>query len=168
MDFDEVFDDLEAQFESIGNHKEGLSNISSFSQCRFVEITTLQNTRMRVLAPILGSNFVAGIDENLPNWIIWPLNRIVELRFEESSDLQYPILRKREISLADFIKQLPNPCDLLLEINEQTTQELFRGSTSELIFLQARESVRAVPVAAITKMVVVDNSGGFVEQLANC
>lgn len=164
MHIEDLFEDLEAQFAA-SSTAQSKTNFKAGS--RLVEAQVANTVVRKLIAPIIGQDFVAGLDPVSPGWYLFPFACIRKLRFWESDESDLPEVRNFEVCLEQFLRSMPMPCAIRW-CTRQDAQHLSIGKlhslASGLMFIhQARAAVPiAVPVAALEMLVIesVDNLDG--------
>jgi hypothetical protein len=76
MHIEDIFEDLEAQFAAATQ----ISQRDSFTEgAKSIEINTSLLTPRELIAPIIGVDFVAGLDSVAPIWHFFPMRTIHRL-----------------------------------------------------------------------------------------
>lgn len=107
MRIQDLFEDLEAQFEAANQVKSKLSNLENV---RAIQIKTNSQSPKELIAPILGLDFVAGLDPVAPIWQIFPTTEIKSIELGRDVDSDLPLVRNFETDLHNFLANLPKPC----------------------------------------------------------
>lgn len=135
MNFENLFEDLEAHFENFSSAKKSLINIQDIN---LVRVRTKNSVQCNLIAPILAVDFVAGLDIISPTWHFFPLHAVRHIEFEKESVSDLPKLRRLNINLMDFLLSTPVPSPakwrLLGALEHQKSGQL-AGLTESLIFL---------------------------------
>lgn len=164
MRIQDLFEDLEAQFDAAN---QGIKKPSNFENVRAIQIKTTSLVPRELIAPILGLNFVAGLDPFSPVWHIFPSSSIksIELGKDRSSDL--PLVRTFSVDLSKFIEGLPRPCSIRWR-TKGTDDYLQSGQFNDLamnfmvVTTGAGQNPWLVPFGSLYQLSVesVDNFGG--------
>ena len=99
------FQDLEAQFAGDSRCFETRRQLALCNRMRI----TVANQEFRLVAPILGSDFVVGFDTQRSAWMCFGKSKFSFLRFEIDQDEQLPRLRKRTATFENFIGEMNPP-----------------------------------------------------------
>lgn len=164
MHIEDLFEDLEAQFASSSATQ---SKTNFRAGAKFVEVKLANTATRKLIAPIIGQDFVAGLDPVSPIWFLYPAGSIRKLRFGESNETGLPGLRNFEVCFEQFLKSVPMPCAIRWS-TRQDDQHLAIGQLHSLarglmfIYQTGADGPIAVPVAALDLLVVesVDNLNG--------
>jgi hypothetical protein len=105
MHIEDIFEDLEAQFDSVTSKD---TNHSSHLDARITDVKTT-NFSMKLIAPIIGVDFIAGLDLAKPTWHIFSTRYLTEVRFLAAQDQTLPKVRQLDEAMATFLKHLPLP-----------------------------------------------------------
>lgn len=163
MHIEDLFEDLEAQF-SAANAKVFKPNF--YEQARVLEVSLAGNLKRSLIAPILGCDFVAGLDPVSPVWFLHPLQHIRKLRITDSAEPDLPNLRQFEVGLAKFLQSIPQPCSVRWRttIDDHLAIGQLHTVTNSLLFIYQAGSTRpvAVPINALELLIIeaVDNLNG--------
>jgi hypothetical protein len=93
-----------------------------------IEVRTHTHPSVSLVAPILGNNFLAGIEDGSGQWWCIPQQRVIEwqskisLGDEEQDSL--PTMRIRDIDLAAFLAELTLPIRMQLDDRVETIAEV--------------------------------------------
>lgn len=105
MHIEDIFEDLEAQFDSVSKND---PNHPIHLEAKILEVRT-QAFRMQLIAPIIGVDFIAGLDLAKPTWHIFSTRYISAVSFLEAKDQTLPRVRQLDEAMATFLKHLPLP-----------------------------------------------------------
>ena len=169
MHIEDIFEDLEAQFAAESDQKRR----DSFTQsARAIELRTTSLMPRELIAPIIGIDFMAGLDAVNPIWHIFPMRTIHKVVFHSEGDPQLPKLRNFAIDFAGILKTIPTPCSIRWRIagaDDFVRSGQLHNITSNLLFVytdsQAAERPSrpiAVPIEALEQLSIesVDNLNG--------
>ena len=164
MNFDPLFEDLEARFsasEAIAN--QGFS-LAELAQATSIELVLQNGSRQTLIAPVLGQSFVAGVNPDSPNWLVVPLKAIRSMGFVFDSTPSLPALQISQALLHEHLELLPLPakCNFrTLSPDEGLIHATLLGIAQGLLFLQLADSpnLRAVALEQVTQLQIwaVDN-----------
>ncbi|MEY4639463.1 MAG: hypothetical protein RLY13_461 [Actinomycetota bacterium] len=164
MHIEDLFEDLEAQFASASVTQ---TKSSFTSGAKIVEAQLANTATRKLIAPIIGQDFIAGLDLVSPIWYLYPVARVRKLRFCDSSESDLPAVRNFEVSLEQFLGSAPKPCAIRW-CTIQDQHHLAIGQLHSLsgglmfIYQSGVAGPIAVPVAALEMMAIesVDNLNG--------
>jgi hypothetical protein len=164
MHIEDLFEDLEAQFASASVTQ---TKSSFTSGAKIVEAQLANTATRKLIAPIIGQDFIAGLDLVSPIWYVYPVATVRKLRFCESSEAGLPEVRNVEVCLEQFLKSVPMPCAIRWS-TIRDEQHLALGQLHSLcrglmfIYQTGAAAPIAVPVAALESLVIesVDNLNG--------
>ena len=164
MDFDPLFEDLEARFvASEGSIDVGFST-ATIAQATAIELLLQTGQRQTLIAPVLGQGFVAGVRPDSPNWLVVPAVAIRSIEFEFAATFGLPTLQFSEATFQEHLGQLPFPakCNFrTLSPDEGLVHSTLLGVAHGLVFtLQDKMQLfRAVPLEQVTWLQIwaVDN-----------
>lgn len=164
MHIEDIFEDLEAQFDA-ALHK---SERDSFTDnVRALEICTVNQMKKDLIAPILGKEFLAGLDLVSPIWHVYPLRILRNIIFHSEVDESLPKLRNMGVDLETFIGTLPKPCSIRWRVqgaNDFLSSGQLHSMSRQLLFIYQTGSPKpiAVPISALEQLSVesVDNLNG--------
>ena len=166
MNFDHIFEDLEAEFES--TRARGTAS-SVLSRCNCLRVYPLQGTPEILFAPIIGSDFVGGLSEEFAAWSLYPVSQILELVPQNDGDLELPRLRNFDRSLLDLFDSFAKPVEIVWYPQAKLTAPN-RGMLADidcgfLIVESARGTVAVAP-GSVSKfsVAVVDNLSEEIEK----
>lgn len=101
MEFDELFEELEQKFASQRHRWQENINI--------LTIHTIDQQFVDLLAPIVGLDFVAGLDQTHADWLCFSNSYIACIKIKFSPEKELPMLRRQDINFCEFIKTLERP-----------------------------------------------------------
>jgi len=109
MNLDSVFEDLEAQFAAQDQSSaEPSRQTQRFawleSNLVLVQLGAEGTHQHRLIAPMIGADFVAGLLPTQNQWLMIPTCSITRLTFETQANL--PAVRLLEVGATDFLNQL--------------------------------------------------------------
>lgn len=169
MHIEDIFEDLEAQFAASSEQK---PRDSFTDNARAIELKTASLMPRELIAPIIGVDFMAGLDAINPIWHIFPMRTIHKVIFHSGGDLQLPKLRNFALDFASFIQTLPTPCSVRWRVSgndDFLRSGQLHTATANLLFIylpgnQGESAPRpiAVPIAALEQLSIesVDNLNG--------
>lgn len=169
MHIEDIFEDLEAQFAAAG---EQVNRDSFTAAARAIEIKTDAMVPGELIAPIIGVDFIAGLDTLHPIWHIFPMKIIHRVIFYSEGDSQLPKLRNFSLDFSSFLQTLPTPCSIRWRVagsNDFLRVGQLHNASANLLFIYpdgqtGGKPIRpiAVPVAALNQLSIeaVDNLNG--------
>lgn len=164
MDFDPLFEDLEARFTAEeAASTEGFS-IGALLPATVVELQLQGGHKESLVAPVLGLGFVAGLHPGDHAWNVVPFSVIRSLEFHSDAPEGLPILKVQNLNLAAHLEQVPLPAKCSFRISNSDdgpTLATLVGVAQELLFVQlpGAATLRGVPVNQISslRLWLVDN-----------
>ena len=164
MHIEDIFEDLEAQFSASTQVKQRDSFTES---AKSIEINTSMSTPRELIAPIIGIDFMAGLDSVSPIWHFFPMRSIHKVIFHTDGDVSLPKLRNFALDFAGIIQTLPTPCAVRWRVSgpdDFVRSGQLHNATANLLFIYTNSRPRpiAVPIAAIDQLSIesVDNLNG--------
>ena len=164
MHIEDIFEDFEAQFAAAS---ETQKRDSFTANVRVIEIKTSSHPSRELIAPIIGTDFIAGMDIHLPIWHFFPMRTIQRVIFHTDGDGDLPKLRNFALDFAGIIQTLPTPCAVtwrLGGLDDFLRSGQLHNATANLLFIYANSQHRpiAVPIAAMDQLSIesVDNFNG--------
>lgn len=164
MHIEDIFEDLEAQFYAAMQKSQ---RNSYTDDVRAIEIHLANNVKKELVAPILGKNFVAGLDALSPIWHFFPVNFVQKITLHSDLEETLPKLRNLAIDLESLLKSLPFPSQIRWRLalnDEHLSQGVMTSISNGLIYISSVGAPRpmAVPVLALSQLSVesVDNLNG--------
>ena len=164
MNFENLFEDLEAQFENAKSEQKSLMN---FDDANFVIVKTKSGILCELIAPIIAIDFVAGLDLLSPTWHVFPFHSVRAIQLEQEATDELPKLRQLSKNLLEFLTAtpMPNPAKWrLLGANELQKTGQMAGLHGSLLGLvdAAERAVIAVPLQSIQQLSIesVDKLNG--------
>ena len=127
-----------------------------------LQVRTHTHPCVSLIAPIIGSDFIAGIDDQSGRWVCIAQSSVESLVAQTQPESQLPLVRNHPGGLSEFLAKLPTPTRILVRdqlhtvsafshgwailLNAQTTAlslagveqfELFEAPDSELLEVAA-------------------------------
>lgn len=164
MHIEDIFEDLEAQFAAASETQ----NRDSFTEnARALEVSTSLLAPRELIAPILGQDFIAGLDSVAPIWHIFPMRTVHRMIFHSEIDSDLPRLRNFNIDIINFLNSVPTPCSIRWRVSgpdDFVRTGQLHTVTRSLLFIYLINTKRpiAVPIQAIEQLSIesVDNLNG--------
>jgi hypothetical protein len=164
MHIEDIFEDLEAQFAAATQ----VTQRDSFTEgAKSIEINTSLLTPRELIAPIIGVDFLAGLDSVAPIWHFFPMRIIHKVIFHTDGDVALPKLRNFALDLAGIIQTLPTPCAVRWRVSGPDgfiRSGQLHNATANFLFIYTNSNPRpiAVPIVAIEQLSIesVDNLNG--------
>lgn len=164
MHIEDIFEDLEAQFAAANQPR---VRDSLTEGARALDVTCANMVSKELIAPILGSDFIAGLDSLSPIWHIFPMRSVTKVLFNADAEQNLPKLRNFSIDFIGFLNSIPTPCSIRWRIAEPETfirVGQLHTVTGSLLFIYLRDAKRpiAVPIQALQSLSIesVDNLNG--------
>lgn len=145
MELDLLFDELE--------HKFSQQRYDWNRQINCLKVQLVGKEFVDLLAPIIGVNFVAGLDKQNADWFVFSLNTIASLLPHRIEDDELPLVRRQELQLVDFIATLDRPVRVSAKLLDQS-EVAFNILDIQEPFIVA-ESNTLIPLEAITQIRVL-------------
>lgn len=106
MQIDDLFEDLEAQFEAAENTPAAqLIN----GKARVALVQDLDLAKHHLVAPVIGLDYVAGLDEKLPIWNLLSFQNVRSLSLSQGDEASLPRARVSDNLLAACLKNMKTP-----------------------------------------------------------
>lgn len=164
MHIEDIFEDLEAQFDaSLQKNQRDVYT----DNVRAIEVQTAYHTNYELVAPIIGSEFIAGLDSLRPIWHIYPTRSVRKITLHTEVEESLPKLRSVHAKLDTFLKSLPLPCGIRWRFagsDEYLHQGTLHSIANSLLFIYVSGSSLpiAVPILALGQLSIesVDNLNG--------
>lgn len=164
MHIEDIFEDLEAQFAAASQAHQ---RDSFTANAKAIEIYTSVNSLRELIAPIIGIDFMAGMDTVSPIWHFFPMRSVHRVVFHTDGEVELPKLRNFAIDFAGIIQTLPTPCAIRWRLggsDDFLRSGQLHNATANLLFVYTNSQQRpiAVPIAAIDQFSIesVDNLNG--------
>lgn len=90
MHIEDIFEDLEAQFAAAMQTKQR-DNFTA--NAKAIELSTSTLMPRELIAPIIGVDFMAGMDAVAPIWHFFPMRTVHKVIFHSDGDAELPKLR---------------------------------------------------------------------------
>lgn len=164
MHIEDIFEDLEAQFAAASQTR---VRDSITSGARAIEVNTASMVPKELIAPILGFDFLAGLDSVSPIWHIFPMRWVTKVLFHSETEQNLPMLRNFAIDFIGFLNSIPTPCSIRWRIAGSDSfirVGQLHTVTGSLLFIYLKDAKRpiAVPIQALQMLSIesVDNLNG--------
>jgi hypothetical protein len=164
MHIEDIFEDLEAQFAAASQPR---MRDSITDGARAIEVNTAGMVPKELIAPILGADFLAGLDSVSPIWHIFPMRSVTKVIFHSQAEKTLPKLRNFAIDFIGFLNSIPTPCSIRWRIagaDSFIRVGQLHTVTGSLLFIYLNNDKRpiAVPIQALQMLSIesVDNLNG--------
>ena len=164
MHIEDIFEDLEAQFAAATEIRQ---RDSFTANAKAIELNTSNLPPRELIAPIIGVDFMAGMDTVAPIWHFFPMRTIHKVIFHADGDAELPKLRNFGLDLAGIIQTLPTPCAVRWRVSgpdDFVRSGQLHNCTANLLFIYNDSNPRpiAVPISALEQLSLesVDNLNG--------
>lgn len=164
MHIEDIFEDLEAQFAA-ANQRTPRDSFTAGAKA--IELSTGSTMPRELIAPIIGVDFMAGLDCVHPIWHVFPMRVIQRVIFHAEGDPALPKLRNFDLDFANFIQTLPTPCSIRWRVGgseDFVRSGQLHGATPNLLFVYTKSQTGpfAVPITALEQLSIesVDNLNG--------
>lgn len=158
MTLEALFEDLEAGFER--NCPVTASQITTAANR--LTIAASDQTQFSLVAPILATDFIAGLDEQTADWLCIQKSKIAEVRFnvDTSSGADLPTLRARDLKLEQLLSQMPMPISVAIKTSSPALRQVAIIAVSEgLLFLRDRsEQVTAIGLHSVEFLRIIETA----------
>lgn len=168
MDFDPLFEDLEARFTASQKSTEFSFSLKVIEPATRLEVVLTDSQRIQLIAPVLGQDFAAGLHPAAPIWNIVPLRAIRHLDFVFDDQSSLPGVQFQKFSLIQYLELLPLPTQCTFRLTGQDsslTETTLVGVGHDLLFIQSQhqDSLTGIPVAQLLQLSMgpVHNSHGI-------
>jgi hypothetical protein len=156
MTLEALFEDLEASLE----RSCPITANQITAKANHVAVIARNQMRFSLVAPIVGKDFVVGLDEQTADWLCILKSQIAELRFSSDADASLPTTRTRALKLEQFLGDMPMP----ISVSLKTAQPAVRFAAivaigDGLLFLRARnEQVVAIGIDSIEFLRIIETA----------
>ena len=164
MNFDPLFEDLEARFSASESIVDAGFSIADLSGVTSIELVLNNLLRQTLVAPLLGRGFIAGIDSEAPNWVGVPMSAIRSMSFGSLQSFSLPALKFSDANFEEHIQQLPLPAECnfrTMNHDDGLVSATLLDVDFGLLFLQPKQGqiLRSVPLVQVTQLRIwaVDN-----------
>ena len=125
-------------------------------------IAASDQTQFSLVAPILATDFISGLDEQTADWLCIQKSKISEVRFnvDTSSGADLPTLRARDLKLEQFLSQMPMPISVAIKTSSPALRQVAIIAVSEgLLFLRDRsEQVTAIGLHSVEFLRIIETA----------
>ncbi len=101
MEFDDLFDELESKFVERSFRWDAKVNA--------LTVQTIDQNFADLIAPIIGIDFVAGLDHSNADWLCFSDQYVASVKTKFVLDQELPLLRRQELKICAFLKTLDRP-----------------------------------------------------------
>lgn len=145
MEIDQLFDELEHKFAQQGYDWN--------RQINCLKVQLVGKEFVDLLAPIIGVNFVAGLDRQNADWNVFSFNSVASLKPQRIEDDELPLVRKQELQLVDFIATLDRPVRVSAKLLDQSEVSFNILDIQEPFIIAESETL--IPLEAIAQIRVL-------------
>lgn len=147
MELQEIFEDLESAFQG--------KKFDWRAGHNCLKVRTLSNQSLDLLAPIIGINFVAGLEQDQGDWMLIAFKHCKEVVPKIVQDV-LPAIREQEIELQEFVKTLEKPVRASISYANQSEHSI-NILDFDRHFIYA-EDQKLIPIQAIQQLRVLGTS----------
>lgn len=145
MEFDQLFDELEQKFVE--------QSYEWQKQINCLVIQLLDKSNLHLLAPVIGVNFVAGLDKDCGDWHCILFQCISKINPTQLSDEDLPLIRKQDVSFSDFLKTLDRPVRVVAKFMDNSDSAFnLLGVDNQFVITESRS---LIPLSAIRQIRVL-------------
>ncbi|MBP6043778.1 MAG: hypothetical protein KA500_04635 [Rhodoluna sp.] len=140
MTLESLIEDLEAGFERICT----VTAKQITATANRLTIAATDQTQFSLVAPILATDFIAGLDEQTADWLCIQKSKISEVRFnfDAANAADLPTLRARELKLEQFLSEMPMPISVAIKTSSPRLRLAAIVAVSDgLLFLRDRSQL---------------------------
>ncbi|MFM6978326.1 MAG: hypothetical protein ACKOWR_06430 [Micrococcales bacterium] len=145
MELQDLFDDLESKF--VGKRYEWDQQVNC------IKLQTIDLQFVDLLTPIIGVDFVAGLDNQHADWLCFSNQIVANCTPRNLDDSELPLLRQQEITMVDFVKTLNRPVRVAVKFLN-LTEASFNLLEADERYLIA-ESGQIIPLQSIYQLRVL-------------
>jgi hypothetical protein len=143
MQLDNIFEDLEAQFD-FALERRATRSISEMSN--LVRLRRHDGRTLELIRPLIGSDFIAGMVLGANAFCLYRLATLIQVEFVTLQGVQLDAIKRTSFSLRDFLINVSLPS----EISWSTIHEIdtMRGVVSDIFgeLLMINLLGRAIPI----------------------
>jgi hypothetical protein len=157
MNLDDLFEDLEAQFDgylAASRPRGGLE------RSHVMRVWQKRELIIELAAPILGSDFVAGMALGSNAFVLIRLEAVVKISFIELANSDVPAGRYVPLTTSEFLERLPLPFSVRWFPFEESPPGvavvLDLLGTTLLVDSAKPENFQLLPLAAIARLELID------------
>ena len=156
MTLEALIEDLEAGLER--NCQVNAAQLTNNAN-RLAVVSTSQ-IRFSLVAPILATDFIVGLDEQTADWMCIHKSQIAEVRFICDTDASLPAIRMRTLKLEQFLSEMPMPISVAIETTSSGLRQSAIVAVSDgLLFIRERsEQILAIGINSIQFLRVIETA----------
>lgn len=120
--------------------------LSKVNQISFSDCLLHKGTLLR---PVLGLDFIAGLDSNSLQWRVMPIDSITELQFEtQQTRLSKPLIEQPQ-SIGEYLKLLDGQSVVAELKTGRLIPAAIAGVKNQLVCLVTEQTQIAIPIGAL-------------------
>lgn len=156
MTFETLIEDLEAGFER--NCQVTAAQVTA--NANRLAVVSKHQHRFSLVAPILATDFITGLDEQTADWLCIQKSQIAEVRFICDTDASLPKMRNRDLKLEQFLNEMPKPISVAIKSDELGLRQSAIVAVSDgLLFLRERlEQITAIGIDSIQFLRIIETA----------
>lgn len=156
MTFETLIEDLEAGFER--NCQVTAAQLTK--NANRLAVVSRNHFRFSLVAPILATDFITGLDEQTADWLCIQKSQIAEVRFICDTDASLPKMRNRDLKLEQFLNEMPKPISVAIKSDELGLRQSAIVAVSDgLLFLRERlEQITAIGIDSIQFLRIIETA----------
>ena len=156
MTLEALIEDLEASFER--NCQVTAAQLTK--NANRLAVVSRNHFRFSLVAPILATDFITGLDEQTADWLCIQKSQIAEVRFICDTDASLPKMRNRDLKLEQFLNEMPKPISVAIKSDELGLRQSAIVAVSDgLLFLRERlEQITAIGIDSIQFLRIIETA----------
>ena len=156
MTLEALFEDLEAGFER--NCQVTAPQITA--NANRLAVVSRNQIGFSLVAPILATDFIVGLDEQTADWLCLQKSQIAEVRFICDTDASLPTIRNRNLKLEQFLSEMPVPISVAIKTPSSGLRQCAIIAVSDgLLFIRERsEQIVAIGTDTIEFLRIIETA----------
>lgn len=160
MNFETLFEDIEANLEVADWRPLAKPELNDFNQ---LKLEIFDSTTYQLVAPIVGADFFAGLDENSACWFCVAFSNVRRATFAIGSAEDLPKLRRQDVSLEQFIASSLGGAAVVFQVRGQLAERamLTAAACGQLWLGESSGKAQAVTIASLDWLKIYNLNDSF-------
>lgn len=156
MTLEALFEDLEAGLERNCQ----LTAAQLTNNANRLAVVSISQFRFSLVAPILATDFIVGLDEQTADWLCLQKSQIAEVRFICDTDASLPTIRMRTLKLEQFLSEMPMPISVAIKSDIRgLRQAAIVALSNGLLFIrEGSEQILAIGIDSIQFLRIIETA----------
>ena len=155
MNFETLFEEIESNLAATHSTRSAVPELKKYNQ---LQLEIFDSTTHHLVAPIIGADFYAGLDENSVCWFCIPFANVRRATFAIHLAGDLPGLRRQDVSLEQFIAASVSHSVVSFQVRGQLPDRAMLKSVAagQLWLEETNSRAHAVAIASLDWIKILD------------